>query len=72
MAKIRIRKCKKCGEYTEHIYKGKEPIPKDDIFMHGMLGLATGGLWILFAAIFDDRPTFWECSKCGKIHKIRG
>lgn len=69
MARTYIRKCKKCGEYTEHVYKGKEPLSSEDKFMHIILALVTSGLWLIFAAIFDDRKKFWECSKCGHIHK---
>lgn len=71
MARTCIQKCKNCGEYTEQIYKGKEPLSDEDKFMTIMLALVTSGLWLLFAAIFDDRPKFWQCSKCGHIHKVR-
>lgn len=72
LKRTQIRKCKKCGEYTEHIYRGKEHMERGDLIFHGMLTIATGGLWLIFALLFDDRDEFWECSKCGRIHKVRG
>ena len=60
MAKKKVLVCQNCGRYTECIYKGKEG--ERDIVPIGVIST-------LVQIFDDDRPKFWQCTKCGEIFK---
>lgn len=67
MAKIQVRYCRKCMKYTEQTYKGKPEKSQLEKEMDRASAVATFGAYLLVAKVFDDRPKFWKCSRCGNI-----
>lgn len=70
MAKTKIQYCKKCGEYTRHIYAGKLKEAEDASFNRFATVMTLGGYQIA-KRLMDDSPKCFECSKCGRISKER-
>lgn len=67
MAKMKVRYCRKCLNYTEQIYKGKPEKSLLEKEMDRTSAVATLGAYLLVAKVFDDRPKLWKCSRCGNI-----
>ena len=59
MPKTKVLYCKKCRRNTECLYKGKKG-ERDTIIPIGVIST-------LIQIFDDDRPKFWECTKCGEI-----
>lgn len=68
MAKIQVKFCKKCGEYTKHSYVGKLKEPEDHAF-NCFATMMTLGMYQISKRIMDDSPKCFECNKCGHILK---
>lgn len=69
MAKIQVRYCRKCMNYTEQTYKGKPEKSKFEKDFGLAASIATLGGYVISEKLFDDRPKFWKCSRCGNINK---
>ncbi len=69
MAKTQIRYCNRCMNYTEQVYKGKPSKSQFEKEFDRVASVATLGAYVLAAKLFDDRPNFWKCSRCGNICK---
>lgn len=59
MPKNKVIFCKNCGRNTECLYKGKKG-KRDPIIPIGVINTIT-------QILDDDRPKFWQCTKCGEI-----
>lgn len=70
MVRTKMRYCKRCHCYTEHIYKGKEPKSREDVALDIIVSVMTMGVYFFMNKISDNRPEYWKCNECGNIKKI--
>lgn len=63
-----VRYCKKCNEYTNHIYVGELKEAEDASFNRFATIMTLGG-YQAARRFIDDSPKCLACSKCGNIFK---
>lgn len=59
MARKKVQFCENCGRNTECLYKGKKG--KRDLI------IPIGVISTVLQIAEDDRPKFWQCTRCGEI-----
>ncbi len=69
MRNNKIRYCRHCAQYTKQLFVGKPELDSGDKFMLTCGVVLTGGLLLPFLPFMDERPKFWECSRCHQIIK---
>lgn len=69
MAKMKVRYCRKCLNYTEQTYKGKPEKSQFDKDFAIVANIMSLGGYTIAEKLFDDRPKLWKCSRCGNICK---
>jgi hypothetical protein len=69
MAKTQVKFCSKCDNYQRHTYIGKPAESQEEKSFNFVATLMTLGAYQIPKRLFDDRPKFWECNKCGYISK---
>lgn len=58
--------CKKCDEYTEHKYLGREKLQLDS--EEKFFSVVNIGIYPLMKKLTN--PKYYKCKQCGKIIKI--
>ena len=69
MAKQRVLYCEKCKEYTKQTHLGKKPKNRSEIVDDVILGTFSFGIGAIITMATDNRPDYWECTRCGNLNK---
>lgn len=70
MAKVKVKFCKFCGNYTQQTYVGKAEKSMDEKSFDRMATIMTLGAYQISKRLCgEDTPKLWKCEQCQNISK---